>query len=71
MAISPKCDMQLSVSCEGELRQYGAILFGPPDEDGYTRKRHLCVPCYGQVLETSAAAVLATTQSGGERGMTE
>lgn len=47
MAISPKCD-----SCGLELQEYGAILFGPPDEENKVVKNHLCVSCYEEILKT-------------------
>lgn len=54
MAISPQCDLAISPGCEGELRQFGAILLGPPVEDENSgvpvvSKRHVCVPCFDQV----------------------
>jgi hypothetical protein len=35
--------------CAEELSAKGAILFGPPDDDDFTKKDHLCVACYQKV----------------------
>lgn len=45
MAITPICDI-----CKQELKDYGAILLGPPDTHGRTRKYHLCQTCYEQLV---------------------
>ena len=53
MAIKPKCDVGF---CRQELTEYGAILFGPPEElaDGSCKKEvdklHICAECYFKVL---------------------
>lgn len=41
MAIKPTCDF-----CGKELREFGAILLGPPDKNGKVEKYHICVGCY-------------------------
>jgi hypothetical protein len=43
MAIYPKCDR-----CGVELKQYGAILIGPPSPPlkNMVEKKHLCTQCY-------------------------
>ena len=46
MSISPHCDF-----CKKELRQPGAILFGPPKKNGEVRKFHLCQKCYKQLVK--------------------
>ncbi len=46
MAIAPKCD-----KCGKELRAYGAILFGPPNARSQTKKYHLCVACYKDIVK--------------------
>lgn len=53
--IRPQCDMNLSLNCEGELQQFGALLFGPPEqyESGQSvDKMHVCVPCYNYLMRT-------------------
>jgi hypothetical protein len=48
--IKPKCDLKLSPDCEGELKQFGAILFSPPS--GKTcLKYHVCKPCFDFLME--------------------
>lgn len=49
--ISPNCD-----NCGNELKDFGGILFGPPDDTvlykgkiPMTPKFHLCVKCYTEV----------------------
>tara|TARA_B100000745_G_scaffold260880_1_gene184602 strand:+ start:13031 stop:13180 length:150 start_codon:yes stop_codon:yes gene_type:complete len=44
MAIKPDCD-----KCGNELKDFGGILFGPPDKEGTVKKSHLCVDCYNQI----------------------
>lgn len=43
MAIKPVCD-----KCGKELREFGAILFGPPEKNK-VRKFHLCRKCYREI----------------------
>ncbi len=45
MAIRPKCD-----KCGEELKDFGAILFGPPDENSTVKKFHICVNCYKKIV---------------------
>jgi hypothetical protein len=44
MSISPACD-----KCKKELTKFGAILFGPPDDNGKTKKWHICKSCYEKI----------------------
>lgn len=47
MAITPSCDI-----CAKELKDFGAIVLGPPDQKGMVDKFHVCKPCYdGQILD--------------------
>ena len=46
MAIQPKCD-----KCKEILKEFGAILLSPPDNNDLVRKFHLCRECYTQVLK--------------------
>ena len=46
MAIAPKCDV---VSCGRELEEFGALLLGPPDSEGFVKKYHLCADCYAEL----------------------
>jgi hypothetical protein len=39
--IAVKCDF-----CDRHLNEPGGLLFGPPDESGMSRKKHLCVSCF-------------------------
>lgn len=41
MAITPNCDR-----CKEELLDYGAILLGPPDDEGMVKKFHICKSCF-------------------------
>jgi len=41
MAINPRCDM-----CGNELKEFGAIVLSPPDEQSRVDKFHVCVYCY-------------------------
>ena len=44
MAIAPKCD-----KCGLELTEFGAILFGPPNDQSTVKKFHICKPCYDKL----------------------
>jgi len=44
MSISPVCD-----KCKEELKDFGAILLGPPDSQDMAHKEHLCVSCYQEI----------------------
>lgn len=35
--------------CNEHLTEPGALLFGPPDDEGTVIKRHICVRCYPTV----------------------
>ena len=37
----PPCDL-----CGHAQVEYGAVLVGPPREDGYAKKWHVCVSCW-------------------------
>ena len=39
--IKPICDF-----CKKELKEFGALLFSPPDNDNKVRKFHLCKECF-------------------------
>jgi len=44
--IKVQCD-----ACFVELDKPGALLFGPPSEQDWSRKHHLCPDCYIAILE--------------------
>ena len=46
MAIKPTCDF-----CRKELKQFGALLFSPPNKKGETKKLHVCVHCFQEILK--------------------
>jgi len=46
MAIKPVCD-----KCGNELKEFGGILFSPPDDSGFVRKWHLCKACYEKIAK--------------------
>ena len=47
--IKPKCDLKMCKDCEGELKQFGAILLSSPK--GHTvKKYHVCVPCFEMII---------------------
>ena len=35
--------------CKKELKEFGALLFSPPDEIGQCSKTHLCEKCYTEM----------------------
>lgn len=37
--------------CNVELDEPGALLFGPPTGNDWTKKLHLCGPCFLVVIE--------------------
>ncbi|MDO8620662.1 MAG: hypothetical protein Q7R31_00030 [Candidatus Levybacteria bacterium] len=41
MAIKPICN-----KCGSELKDFGALLFSPPDKKGSVKKWHVCKKCY-------------------------
>jgi hypothetical protein len=41
MTLEIKC-----YKCNQELKEPGALLFGPPDNIGLVKKYHLCRKCY-------------------------
>jgi hypothetical protein len=45
MAIHPICDF-----CKQELKDYGALLFSPPDKKSTVEKFHICKDCYKQII---------------------
>ncbi|MFH1473904.1 MAG: hypothetical protein ABIE55_03345 [Candidatus Aenigmatarchaeota archaeon] len=46
MAIKPVCS-----KCDNELKEFGGILFSPPDDDDMTKKWHLCKSCYESITD--------------------
>lgn len=44
MAIKPVCDF-----CKKELRDFGALLFSPPDAKSNVKKFHVCNSCYKKI----------------------
>lgn len=42
--IKPECHY-----CHKELKEFGGILFSPPDHWGRCDKYHVCVKCYQKV----------------------
>jgi len=53
--IKPVCDLKLSKNCEGELKQFGAILFSPPK--GKTCiKYHVCKQCFDLLMQVKDSA---------------
>ena len=45
MAIAPVCDL-----CREELKDFGALLFSPPNTQSEVKKFHVCKPCYEKLL---------------------
>jgi len=45
--IRPICD-----KCKQELKEFGAILLSPPDENNQTKKLHLCKQCYKEIINS-------------------
>jgi hypothetical protein len=45
MAIKPYCD-----KCKKELKEFGALLFSPPNKKGTVKKFHLCDGCYKEIV---------------------
>ena len=43
--------MNVSLNCEGELQQFGALLFSPPYESGDCQKMHVCVACWMYLMK--------------------
>ncbi len=46
MAITPNCD-----NCGEELKEFGGLLFSPPNKENKVEKFHLCVNCYEKIQE--------------------
>ena len=46
------CDVGIAEDCEGELKNKGAILISPPDNENKYRKYHICINCYNKLMET-------------------
>lgn len=46
MAINPQCDR-----CKKELKEFGGLLFSPPNEKNEVKKNHLCVDCYNTITQ--------------------
>lgn len=47
MSIKPKCDR-----CKKELKEFGGILFSPPDKKNMVMKLHLCKKCYTAIYQS-------------------
>ena len=46
MGISPIC-----FACGKGLMEFGGIILGPVDKEGYCRKEHLCPGCYVKLMK--------------------
>lgn len=46
MAIKPVCDF-----CKKELKDFGALLFSPPDKKSNVKKFHVCKMCYRKFIK--------------------
>ncbi len=44
MAIKPVCD-----KCVSELKDFGGLIFSPPDKKGKVKKWHICKACYKEL----------------------
>jgi hypothetical protein len=64
VSISPKCDLRIVFTCEGELKQPGALLFSPASPNGSCVKLHICVPCYEGLRKHTIAGDLARGRFG-------
>ena len=60
MSLDITCDI-----CYAVLDRQGALIFGPPDDHGNTKKRHVCVPCWQK--GPTVAAIVAAVQDDQER----
>jgi len=47
MAISPICDI-----CREELRNFGGLIFGPPNKKGVVKKYHICQDCFEKLKKS-------------------
>lgn len=45
MAIALVCDL-----CREELKDFGALLFSPPNTQSEVKKFHVCKPCYKKLI---------------------
>lgn len=52
MAINPICDF-----CKKELKEFGGLLFSPPNSSGEVRKLHVCKRCYKEILKITRLRV--------------
>lgn len=43
--INPICDV-----CKKELKDFGALLFSPPNNENIVKKYHICVGCYDEII---------------------
>ncbi len=41
-----KCD-----KCKEELKEQGALLFSPPEQENKVKKIHICKECYNKLKE--------------------
>lgn len=46
MAIKPVCNR-----CGNELKEFGGILFSPPNNSELVKKWHLCRSCYEELIK--------------------
>lgn len=44
--IKPKCDI-----CKKELKEFGGLMFSPPNEKAMVEKFHLCKKCWNKVMK--------------------
>ena len=44
--IKPKCDM-----CRKELKDFGGLLFSPPNDKDMVEKFHICKKCYKKIMD--------------------
>ena len=52
MSINPYCDF-----CKKELKDFGGLLFSPPNKKGETKKLHVCPHCYKEILKITRLKV--------------
>ncbi len=46
MAINLPCDF-----CKKKLKEFGGLLFSPPNKHGEVKKLHACIKCYKEILK--------------------
>jgi len=47
MAISPTCDV-----CGKKLKEFGGLIFSPPDKKDIVRKYHICQDCFKRLKKS-------------------